>query len=140
MTGWGKMNEDECRQEINELLKQDPVITRICRASVRSVRHEISFDEPLFAFAGIARECEVKGELRRCTVIITAYRNDIFAEVHNSKQRQAVVIRESDYDKWLGSRSKPEHLRGLLGPLPNDETHAKVAEPEASGTPTLFDF
>lgn len=108
-------------------------------ADKTKTKYEISFNEPLFAFAGIARDCEIKGEVKRCTVIITTRPNDIFAEIHNSKQRQAVVIRESDYDRWLDRQAKPDHLKELFSPMPNEETHARIAELE-NRVPTLFDL
>ena len=90
-------------------------------------KYEIWFDEPIFAFAGIARDCEIKGETKRCGVIVTTNPNDLFAEIHNTKMRQAVVIRSSDYNKWLDPKTPYEDLKTLLRPLPTEETHAKVA-------------
>jgi putative SOS response-associated peptidase YedK len=40
-------------------------------------RHLFTFDEPLFAFGGLARDCEIKGETRRCGVIMTTDANDV---------------------------------------------------------------
>ena len=74
-------------------------------------------------FAGIARECEIKGEMTKCAVIITTSPNEIFREIHNSKQRQAVVIRKEDQEKWLDPKTKPDELKDLLKPLPESETH-----------------
>lgn len=91
-------------------------------------KYEIWFDEPLFAFAGIARDCEIKGETRRCGAIITTSPNRIFAEIHNAKQRQAVVIREGDYEKWLDPATSFNDLRSMMIPLPESETHFKVAD------------
>ena len=86
-------------------------------------KYEIWFDEPIFAFAGIARDCQIKGETKRCGVIVTTNPNDIFAEIHNTKMRQAVVIRSADYDKWLDPKTPYEDLKTLLRPLPTEETH-----------------
>lgn len=91
------------------------------------VKYEIWFDEPLFAFGGIARDCEIKGENIRCGVIITTTPNQIFREIHNVKQRQAVVIKRGDYDKWLDPATKPDELKQLMLPLGDDETHFKRA-------------
>ena len=103
------------------------------RASGVKARYEISFDTPLFALAGIARDCGIKGETRRATAILTTTPNDIFREIHNTKQRQAVVIREKDYERWLDPTTPLEDLKPLMQPLPNELTHAKdVAEPSAN--------
>lgn len=100
-------------------------------------RFRIWFDEPLFAFAGIARDCEIKGEIKRCTVIITTEPNRIFSEIHNTKQRQAVVIRADDYDQWLDPKAKPEGLKSLMKPLSASETHFEKAAAE-DGQASLF--
>ncbi len=103
-------------------------------------KFEIWFDEPVFAFAGIARECQIKGVSKRCGVILTTEANDVFAGLHNSKQRQAVVIRRQDYDKWLDLATPYEELIKLMRPLPNEETHFGPADSEqiVSTAPTLF--
>lgn len=92
------------------------------------VKYKIWFDEPLFAFAGIARDCEIKGEQTRCGVIITTTPNTIFREIHNLKQRQAVVIKTDDYDRWLDPKTPPDELRQLMLPLGDSETHFKKAD------------
>ena len=85
-------------------------------------KFEIGFGDGLFAFAGIARECEIKGEPTRCTVIITTSPNEIFREIHNTKMRQAVVIRPEDHEKWLDPQTKPDDLKAMMEPLPASET------------------
>lgn len=87
------------------------------------VKYRIWFDEPVFAFAGIARDCDIKDETKRCGVIITTSPNDIFKEIHNTKMRQAVVIRERDYEKWLDPKTTPDDLKAMMQPLPTQETH-----------------
>jgi putative SOS response-associated peptidase YedK len=85
-------------------------------------KFEISFGDSMFAFAGIARECEIKGEPTRCAVIITTNPNEIFREIHNTKMRQAVVIRPEDHEKWLDPMTKSDELKQMLQPLPASET------------------
>lgn len=92
------------------------------------LKHRIWFDEKLFAFAGVARECEIKGETKRCGVIITTSPNEIFAEIHNAKQRQAVVIRTEDYERWLDPKTPTDELKELMKPLPASETHFEIAD------------
>jgi len=90
-------------------------------------RFELWFDEEIFAFAGVARDCEIKGEPTRCAVIITTTPNEIFKVIHNSKQRQAVVIRPEDHEEWLDPKTKPDELKRMLKPLPDSATHFKEA-------------
>jgi len=74
----------------------------------------------------------VKGETRRCGVIMTTRANDVFAQIHNSKQRQAVVIHKEDQEKWLDPETPVEELIPLMQPLGNEETHfAPAVEPPA---------
>ncbi|KXK06595.1 MAG: hypothetical protein UZ17_ACD001000399 [Acidobacteria bacterium OLB17] len=101
------------------------------------VRYEISFDTQIFALAGIARDCEIKGELRRCTAILTTTPNDIFREIHNTKERQAVVIRPEDHESWLDPDTPLDTLNEMMKPLPNEVTFAKRAEDEKAGTRDL---
>lgn len=90
-------------------------------------KFEIWFDEPVFTFGGIARECLIKEAPRDCCAIITTKANSVFAEIHNSKQRQAVVIRNADRDRWLDPETPLAELQRMLQPLPDDETHFKAA-------------
>jgi putative SOS response-associated peptidase YedK len=102
-------------------------------------KYEIWFDEPLFAFAGIARTCEIKGSPKRCGVIITTRPNSVFAHIHNSKQRQAVVIREHDHEKWLDPDTSAAELMRLMEPLSAEETHFRELDSLPPGQASLFD-
>ena len=90
-------------------------------------KFEIWFDEPVFAFGGIARSCEIGGERRRCAVIITTTANAVFRGIHNTKQRQAVVIRRVDHERWLDPNTSADDLKRMMEPLPEAETHFKPA-------------
>jgi putative SOS response-associated peptidase YedK len=104
-------------------------------------KFDIWFDEPVFAMGGLARDCIIKGEQKRCGVILTTRPNDIFARIHNSKRRQAVVIHKYDYEKWLDPATPIESLVPLLEPLRNEETHFALAEPDRhEGGGTLFEM
>ena len=103
-------------------------------------RHLFTFDEPLFAFGGIARECEIKGEARRCGVVMTTDANDVVRPIHE-KGRMPVVIHKYDYLRWLDPATPLDDLRRLLHPLANNETHVAVAEdpmPTESAQGRLF--
>lgn len=92
-------------------------------------KFEIWFDEPVFAFGGVARDCEIKGETKRCAVIITTSPNDVFREIHNTKMRQAVVIRGEDHERWLDTKTPVDELKRMMQPLPSEMTHARPADP-----------
>ncbi|MEJ7623151.1 MAG: SOS response-associated peptidase family protein [Pyrinomonadaceae bacterium] len=101
-------------------------------------KYEIWFDEPVFAFAGLARECQIKGESKRCAVIITTTPNEVFSLIHNSKRRQAVVIHKYDYEKWLDPATPLDDLKRLMEPVGTEETHFALAEEPASPQASLF--
>ena len=91
-------------------------------------KYEIWFDEPVFAFGGIARDCTIKDGTKRCGVIITTKPNDVFARIHNTKQRQAVVIHKYDYEKWLDPETPVTELKRLMLPVSSEETHFKPVD------------
>jgi putative SOS response-associated peptidase YedK len=90
-------------------------------------RHLFTFDEPLFAFGGIARDCEIKGETLRCGVIMTTEANDVVSPIH-TKGRMPVVVHRYDYEKWLAPETSFEQLRAMLRPVSNEETHVEKAD------------
>ena len=103
-------------------------------------RHLFTFDEPLFAFGGIARECQIKGETKRCGVIMTTDANDVVRPIH-TLGRMPIVIHKYDYERWLAPETPLDELRRMLRPLPNEETHVEKADdPQAaeSAQGTLF--
>lgn len=94
---------------------------------VNKQKHEFTFDEPIFAFGGIARDCEIKGETKRCGVILTTGANDVVRPIH-VKGRMPVVIHKYDYQRWLNPDTPFAELRQMMQPLPNEETHAAKFE------------
>jgi putative SOS response-associated peptidase YedK len=108
-------------------------------------RFEIWFDEPIFAFGGVARTCSIKGDERRCGVIMTTAANEVVARLHNKKQRQAVVIRGFDHEKWLDPSTPMSELQRMMRPLPAEETHYREVDelellPEQPGSDQLALF
>ncbi len=93
-------------------------------------KYDLSFDEPVFAFAGVARDCTIKGEIKRCGVIVTTIANDVFREIHNSKFRQPVVIREEDYERWLDPATPQWELIKIMRPMSAEQTRFKLAVEE----------
>lgn len=104
-------------------------------------RHLFTFDEPLFAFGGIARDCKIKDETRRCGVILTTEANEIVSPIH-TKGRMPVVIHKYDYAKWLDPDTPFSELRRMMLPMPGEETRAaRAADPPKTGSAqgSLFD-
>ncbi len=89
-------------------------------------KYEFEVDEPLFAFAGISRDCEIKGETRNCGVILTTDANDVVRPIH-AKGRMPVILHKYDYEKWLDPETPATELKRLMQPLPNEEIRAKKA-------------
>jgi putative SOS response-associated peptidase YedK len=94
-------------------------------------RYEFTFDEPLFAFGGIARDCEIKGETRRCGVIMTTDANDVVRPIH-TKNRMPVVIHKYDYERWLNPDTSFAELRRLVQPISSAETHVEKADEQCA--------
>jgi putative SOS response-associated peptidase YedK len=101
----------------------------------RKSRHLFTFDEPLFAFGGIARECEIKDETKRCAVIMTTDANDVVRPIH-TKGRMPVVIHKYDYAAWLDPNTTFKELQRMMRPLASDETHVEVVEDPPREEPT----
>lgn len=96
-------------------------------ADKKKEKYEFEFDEPLFAFAGISRDCEIKGETRNCGVILTTEANDVVRPIH-AKNRMPVILHEQDYEKWLDPATPVSELKRMMGPVPDSEITAKPAE------------
>jgi putative SOS response-associated peptidase YedK len=90
-------------------------------------RHVFTFDEPLFAFGGIARDCLIKGETKRCGVIMTTEANSVVSPIH-AAGRMPVVIHKYDYAAWLDPSTSFPDLRRLMQPIASEETHVEQAE------------
>ena len=105
----------------------------------KKARYEFEFDEPLFAFAGIERECDIKGKPKDCGVILTTEANDTVRPIH-AKNRMPVILHKYDYAKWLDPDTSFEELRRMMRPVPKGEIRAsQVAEPLKEDPLPLFD-
>jgi putative SOS response-associated peptidase YedK len=78
-------------------------------------KYLFTFDEPIFAFAGIARDCQIKDEIKRCGVILTTEANDVVRPIH-VKNRMPVVLHKYDYKRWLNPNTSFEELRQMMLP------------------------
>jgi len=104
----------------------------------RKQKHEFTTDEPIFAFGGIARDCMIKGELKRCAVILNTCGNEVVRPIH-PKDRMPVIIHKRDYQKWLDPATPMEELKRLMRPLADDELHVKpVREDDIGKQANLF--
>lgn len=97
----------------------------------RKEKYEFEYAEPLFAIAGIARECEVKGKEHECGVILTTEGNNVVREIHK-KNRMPVILRKEDYDKWLDPATPLDELKRIMQPVPDDEITANPVKPDDS--------
>jgi len=72
-----------------------------------------------FAFAGLWERWEGgrEGAVESCAIITTSA-NDAVKPVHH---RMPVILRQGDYDTWLGSDADGDTLESLLTPFPSDE-------------------
>jgi putative SOS response-associated peptidase YedK len=95
----------------------------------KKAKYEFEFDEPLFAFAGIARECEIRGEKRNCGVILTTEANEVVRPIH-AKNRMPVILHKYDYEKWLDPQTPFNELRRMMRPIPNEEIAAYPVDTE----------
>ena len=67
-------------------------------------KYEIGIgNEDLFAFAGIYSQWEdiTTGSIRNTYAIITTEANQLMAEIHNTKKRMPVILKQEDEKKWL---------------------------------------
>ena len=67
----------------------------------------------LFAFAGIYSELEDDSDSLSCS-ILTMEANPFFAEVHNTKKRQPLVLDEGLYQEWFDPNLKEENILELM--------------------------
>ena len=67
----------------------------------------------LFAFGGIYSEMEADNNSYTCS-ILTMKANNFFAEVHNLKKRQPLVLDEGLYKEWLNPTLKEENVLELI--------------------------
>jgi putative SOS response-associated peptidase YedK len=83
-------------------------------------------DHQLFAFAGIWDAWIIKetNETLKTFSIITTQANPLLAEIHNTKRRMPIILRQEDERKWL-SDIPLEEAMGLLAPYDEKamETH-----------------
>ncbi len=100
-------------------------------------KYVFEMDEPLFAFAGIARDCEVKGERRNCGVILTTEANETVRPIH-TKNRMPVIIHKYDYEKWLDPDTSFEELKRMMQPIAAGEIAAKPVDPTPPQQGGLF--
>ena len=82
-------------------------------------------NKKIFALAGIWKEWVDKttGEVKKSFAILTTYPNGLMAK-HIKHHRTPVIIRETDYQKWLNLETPLSDITDLLHPLPEEEMNA----------------
>ena len=93
----------------------------------QKAKHLFTFDEPLFCFAGIAANCEIKGEQKRCAVVLTTEANDVVSPIH-VKNRMPVILHKYDHDKWLDPDTPFAELQRMMVPVKNEEMDVRPVE------------
>lgn len=60
-------------------------------------------NDDLFAFAGIYSQWvdTITGEIRNTYAIVTTEANELMAEIHNTKKRMPIILKQEDESKWL---------------------------------------
>lgn len=60
-------------------------------------------DESLFSFAGLYSSWvdQLTGETRKTYTILTTQANKLMAEIHNTKKRMPVILKQGDEKSWL---------------------------------------
>jgi putative SOS response-associated peptidase YedK len=88
-------------------------------------------NDELFAFAGIYSEWVDKttGEIRNTYAILTTEANPLMAEIHNTKKRMPVILKQEDESNWL----KKESISNFAYPYQHNLIAINKTE-----TPTLF--
>ena len=83
-------------------------------------------DESAFALAGIWDRWENKstGEEERTFSIITTEANPLLAEIHNTKKRMPVILKQADEQNWLAVDLEVDDIKSLLQPYDGDDLKA----------------
>jgi putative SOS response-associated peptidase YedK len=88
-------------------------------------------NQAAFALAGIWDIWfnEVTGETRNTFSIITTRANSLMEQIHNTRKRMPVILRQEDEQKWLGSEIDREQIASLLSPYDDKEMDAYKVSP-----------
>lgn len=89
-------------------------------------------DSEIIPFAGFYTDWydEQAGKtIKTCTIITTAA-NDLMKFVHNSKERQPLIMPKDKWDLWLDTSLKEEQIVELMKVYPDGNMQADKIEPE----------
>lgn len=75
-----------------------------------------------------------KGDSADTYTVLTTKANTLMAHIHNTKQRQPVIIPPEEYNAWLSPDLSPEQVKALCAPLPSDRLEAELKEAPAQGS------
>lgn len=68
------------------------------------IKYEIGVgNDDLFAFAGLYSQWvnTITGEIKDTYTIVTTQANELMAEIHNTKKRMPIILKQEDENKWL---------------------------------------
>ena len=81
-------------------------------------------DADIFCLGGLWE----KGEAMDTYTVLTTRANALMAYIHNTKQRQPVIIPPEHYDAWLSPDLAPDQVKALCEPLPEERMAAELKE------------
>lgn len=81
-------------------------------------------DADIFCLGGLWE----KGEAMDTYTVLTTRANALMAHIHNTKQRQPVIIPAEQWDAWLSPDLSPEQVKALCEPLPEERMLAELKE------------
>lgn len=86
--------------------------------------------EDIFCLGGLWES----GEAMDTYTVLTTRANPLMAHIHNTKQRQPVIIPRERWEAWLSPDLSPEEVLALCEPLPEERMVAELKEKPAQGT------
>ena len=75
-----------------------------------------------------------QGEPMDTYTVLTTRANPLMAHVHNTKQRQPVIVLPEHWEEWLQPELSAERMQALCAPLGEERMQAEVKEAPAQGS------
>lgn len=73
-----------------------------------------------------------KGKIINTFTVVTSAANNMLSEIHNTKKRMPVIIRD-DEEKWLSDSTDRKELSAMFNPPPDEYLRAHTISPMISG-------
>ncbi len=75
-----------------------------------------------------------QGEAMDTYTVLTTRANPLMAYIHNTKQRQPVIVLPEHWEEWLQPQLSPERMQALCAPVGEEHLVAEVKEPPAQAS------